>query len=264
MKLHELITQKITEGGQVFRTPEGEPKTQRIHIRDLPHTLSWLEEITGIPIEDHTLGSVGKKTTHGDIDVAVDENKITKDELVQRLSAWVQSQGWDPKDHVRKSGVSVHFLTPIGGDPDRGWVQTDFMYTPNVEWMKFSMHSAGDASAYSGADRNMLMSSLAKAQGLKYSWQKGLLKRENEQVISQDPDQIAKMLLGAHWDHTVFNSVEQMQEAIHKNPKLLNDFRNLIHQLESDQDEQGEPIKPGVARKNKEEASRIKRLLSIN
>jgi hypothetical protein len=263
MKLHELITHKITEGGQVFKTSEGQPKTQRIHLRDLSKTLSWLAQVTHLPIHDHVLGSVGKKTTHGDIDVVVDAGEITKDELVQRLSAWARSQGADPKDHVRKSGVSVHFLTPIGGDPTNGWVQTDFMFSEKPEWMKFSMHSAGDASAYSGADRNMLMSSLAKAQGLKYSWQKGLLRREDEHMISQDPDQIAQILLGPQEDHQVFNSVEQMQHVIHRNTKLLNQFRELIKKLESEQDDQGELLKPGEIRKNQEEAARIKRLLSL-
>lgn len=264
MKLYELTPHMITEGGQVFKTPEGLAKTRRIHMSELPSTLEWLSHITDLPVADNLLGSVGKKITHGDIDVAVDENEISKDQLVQKLSSWAKSEGHEARDHVKKSGVSVHFLTPIEGDPDQGWAQTDFMFTQDPTWMKFSMHSAGDASAYSGADRNLLMSSLAKAQGLKYSWQKGLLRREDEQVISQDPDQIARTLLGPRVDHTVFNSVEQMQEVIHKNSSLLNKFKELVAQLESGQDAQGEPLKPGDVRKNQAEAERIRRLLSMS
>lgn len=263
MKLTELSLTTITEGGQVFKTPEGAPKTQRIHVKHLPKTLHMLAQITQLPIEDHVLGSVGKKASSGDIDIAVDETKISKDELVQRLSAWATQSGYDAKDHVKKSGISVHFLAPIGGDPDQGWCQVDFMFHKDPTWMKFAMHSAGDASEYSGADRNLLMSSIAKAQGLKYSWQKGLLNRSDESVVSTNPDQIAHALLGPRVDHSVFDSVEQMQEVIHKNKTLVQQLKDLIQDLQQPNNPDGSPRKPGEIRKNQEEADRIRRLTDI-
>jgi hypothetical protein len=264
MKLLELHNPIILEGGHVFKDAQGEPLTTRIHQTDVAPTLDLLHHITGLPTHDHVLGSVGKKVTSGDIDIAVDSNEITKDELVHKLQSWAEESGYDAKSHVKKSGISVHFLTPIANDPLKGWTQVDFMFHPDIKWMKFSMHSAGDASKYTGADRNLLMSSIAKAQGLKYSWQKGLLRRSDETVISTDPDQIAQKLLGAKYDHSVFNSVEQMQEVIHKNNKLMNALNTLINDLESDQDPHGSPRKPGVVRKNQEEAQRIRRLTHIN
>lgn len=263
MKLTELSHTPLTEGGQVFKTPEGAPKTQRIHVNDLPKTLHMLAQITQLPIEDHVLGSVGKKVSSGDIDIAVDETKISKDELIQKLSTWATQAGYEPKDHIKKSGISVHFLAPIANDPDKGWVQVDFMFHKDPNWMKFSMHSAGDASKYTGADRNLLMSSIAKAQGLKYSWQKGLLNRSDESVISTDPDTIAKRLLGPRADESVFDSVEQMQEVIHKNKTLVTQLSALMQDLQQATNPDGSPRKPGEIRKNQEEVERIQRLTDI-
>lgn len=263
MKIQEVYS-RLCEGGQVFKTPEGAPRAHRITLKQIPKTLKFLTKVSQLPIKDNVLGSVGKKASSGDIDVAVDASEITKDELMARLSAWAQQAGLDPKDHVKKSGISVHFLTPVEGDSNKGYVQTDFMFHDNPHWMKFSMHSAGDASEYSGADRNLLMSSIAKAQGLKYSWQKGLLNRQDESVISIDPDQIAKKLLGAQHTHDVFDSVEQMQEVIHKNTTLMNKLRKLVTDLQSHVNPDGTPRKPGDIRKNQEEADRIRRLISLN
>lgn len=262
MRLQELAT-VLTEGGEVFKTADGRPKTQRIALRQIPGTLKWLAKISGLPTTNMTLGSVGKKTSSGDLDIAVDQNSITKDQLVDILSRWAHDQGLNPKDYVKKSGISVHFLTPIEGKTSQGYVQTDWMFDPDPEWLKFGMYSAGDSSSYTGADRNLLMSSIAKAQGLKYSWQKGLVNRQDESLISKDPNRIAQRLFGPNFDQDVFLSVEAMQEAIHNNSELKKQLTDLVNQLSSTTDSSGEPIKPGDLRKNQEEAARIKRLTGL-
>ena len=263
MRILELPRQQLHEGGEVFKDAQGQPRTQRIDLKDIPSTLAFLEKVSGLPVKDNTLGSVGKKKSSGDLDVAVDSTQISKDELVHKLSEWVQSQGQDPKSWIKKSGISVHFLTPIRGDDSRGYVQTDFMFDPDIEWIKFGMYSAGDASKYSGADRNLLMSSIAKARGLKYSWQKGLLRREDESPISKNPDVIAQKLFGPKYRGDVFDSVEQMQEAIGNNVQLQGAFRNLVQDLAKPTNPDGTPRKPGDMRKNQEEIQRINRLTGI-
>jgi hypothetical protein len=230
-------------------------------VNQIPRTIKWLEKITQLPLQGNTLGSVGKKTHSGDLDLAVDAREITKDELITRLSEWVKSQGQDPKQWIRKSGISVHFLCPIQGDPDQGFAQVDFMFSEDPTWMKFSMYSAGDASAHTGAARNQLMASIAKSQGLKYSWQKGLLNRSDESVISQDPDQIAVRMLGSGHDHTDLLSVETLMRALDERPELKQKLRALAQQLSQPQHVTGEPIKPGVQRANQEEAARIMQVL---
>lgn len=263
MKFTELSQSILQEGGEVFKDQQGNPRTQRIALEDIPATLDFLEKVTQLPIKDHTLGSVGKKKSSGDLDIAVDSNQITKDELIGRLAQWVTAQGEDPKRYTKKSGISVHFLTPIRGNPQNGYVQTDLMFDQDPSWMKFGMYSAGDASKYSGADRNLLMSSIAKAKGLKYSWQKGLIRREDESPISKDPDTIAKKLFGNKYTGEVFDSVEQMQEAIGSNIQLQGAFKALMQDLAKPTNPDGTPRKPGDIRKNQEEIDRIQRLTGL-
>lgn len=265
LNIHMRLTEfpsLIQEGGNIFKTPQGGSATTKIARADIVPTLRLLEPALGIPLVDAILGSAGKKAQSGDIDISVDATQITKDELTRKLKQWVQSVHQElPDDWVKKSGISVHFKMPIRNDPEKGYVQIDFMFDPDPDWMKFSMYSAGDASSYSGADRNMLMSSIAKAQGMKYSWQKGLIRREDESLISKDPDTIAQKLLGPQFDHTALLSVETIQSALDDRPDLKNQLLQLAQDLLKDQAPDGSVIKPGQLRVNQEEAARIRRLI---
>ena len=119
---------KLLEGGNVFKNGDGQSLTQRINQTDVKSTLAWLEEmLPDLDLQNNTLGSTGIKDTSGDLDIAVDANRVSKEQLVAQLSQWAVSQGFKPEDYVRKSGTAVHFKTPIDGRPDRGYVQTDFM-----------------------------------------------------------------------------------------------------------------------------------------
>jgi hypothetical protein len=248
----------ITEGGNVFKDSSGQVTTTRINQSDINPTIQWLESITKLPLVDNTLGSVGKKATSGDLDIAVDQNAINKDELVSRLSKWIISKEEDPKDWIKKSGISVHFKTPIDGNVQKGFVQTDFMFVDNIDQAKFGLFSAGDASKYSGADRNLIMSSIAKSQGdLKYSWQKGLMNRQTEQVLSTDPDVIASTLLGPNAKRNDLDSVESIMGFLKaKNPKRIEFLKALVPKLRSTENK-----KPGQIKVDAEEADRIEHAL---
>lgn len=275
MKLSEMQKSVVVEGGNVFKLPDGSPRTQRIALEDIPATIDWLEKVSGLSLHDHTLGSVGKKTSSGDLDFVVDANKTTKAQLAARLAQWAQKQGFDPKDYVR-TGAEVHFLTPIRGDSSRGFVQTDFFVEADPAWMRFSMSSPGDSSRYTGAERNQLMSSLAKAQGMKYSWKNGLLNRSDESLISRDPVVIAQKLLGPRATPNSLDSVESMRTLIQRYPKLRRGLQTLITTLNQPEalDAEGKPVldrktgkpkmkPPGEFRKTQEEAQRITALTGV-
>jgi hypothetical protein len=185
--------------------------------------VKWLEGIKGLSLSDTMLGSTGKAASSGDLDLGVDESKISKDQLVTKLSQWAQSQKQDPKDWVRKSGISVHFKTPIQGDSKKGFVQTDFMFG-DPEWQKFSLQGGLTGSEYKGMDRHILLASIAKALGYRWSHNYGLLNRESNQPVSKDPDRIAQLLLGV--DHTAkdLNSVESINKII----RGRSDYEKLV------------------------------------
>ena len=213
----------LKEGGNIFKGSQGELLTGRINQADVAPTVKWLEGITGLPLQDGMLGTTGKAPTSGDLDLSVDENKISKDELVAKLSQWAQSKKQDPKQWVRKSGISVHFKTPIAGDEKKGFVQTDFMFG-EPEWQKFSLQGGLTCSEYKGMDRHILLASIAKALGYRWSHNYGLLNRESNQPVSKDPDRIAQLLLGV--DHTAKDLTSV--ESIHKIIKNRSDYEKLV------------------------------------
>jgi len=220
----------ILEGGNVFKDAQGRPLTQRINQTDVKPTLAWLDEmLPGLDLQNNTLGSTGIKSTSGDLDLAIDSGQVTKDQLEYRLKQWATSHGLKPEDYVRKSGTAVHFLTPITGRPDRGYVQTDFMFLQNVPWSKFVLGAMPADSQYKGRERNVLMNSIAKSLGYKLNQIAGIATRdEKSTIISDDPDAVAKMLLNKRATRADLASVETIMSALERDPKRdikLADFR---------------------------------------
>ena len=228
----------LLEGGNVFKDAQGRPLTQRIKQGDIASTVAWLETVTGLDLSHDRdeagipvkwLGSTGKKPDSGDLDLAVDANEITKAELKGQLDAWATKNKQDPRDWCRLTGEAVHFKTPIQGDPKRGYVQTDFMFMPNMEWGTFWL-GGGTGSAYKGVFRNILMSSIAKALGLKAS-AKGIISRETDRMITMDPDQAAGILLAPQYKRNQLMTVESIYKALAMDPDRdakLADFREYI------------------------------------
>jgi hypothetical protein len=218
----------IVEGGNVFKDTAGQPRTQRINLADIKPTIQWLERVTGLPLMHKMLGSTGQKATSGDLDLAVDSNRVQKDDLVRQLSDYVSRNGQDPRDWVRKSGTAVHFLTPIGGRADTGFVQTDFMFLVKPEFSKFILRQ-DPRSEYKGATRNVLLNSMAKSMGYKLNQIAGIADRATNNIITDDPDEIARMLLNPRASRDDLTSVENIMAALANDPKRdakLADFRD--------------------------------------
>jgi len=217
MLLNEFYSKKtqVNEGGNIFK---GDLATSRINRADVIPTVAWLERYTGLPLQDNMLGTTGRKDSSGDLDLGVSQNSITKDQLVSKLSEVAVSMGVDPRDIIKKSGISVHFRTPIAGDPKKGFVQTDFMFTDDLEWTKFAAAASG-TSTYKGSHKHVLMSSIAASLGLKWSPTTGLLTRDTGKLLSKDPDYIAEILLGKGNDRDNLASVESILDAIKDDPE---------------------------------------------
>jgi Family of unknown function (DUF6267) len=222
---------KLLEGGNVFKGPKGEPLTQRINRADVPATIHWIEQVTGIEFpQDRWLGSTGKKPTSGDLDLAVDLNEVSKEQLAGILTQFVQSQRLDPREYVSKRG-EVHLRTPIAGDANRGFVQTDFMFFPNLDWGSF-YYSGGEDSEYKGMNRNVLLSSIAKQQGLKVG-ANGMFSRATNELVQggMDPDYVASVLLGRGATRDNLKNVESIYAALSNDPDReakTADFREYL------------------------------------
>jgi hypothetical protein len=220
---------KLIEGGNVFKNGDGQALTQRIDQTDVKPTLAWLEEmLPGLDLQNNTLGSTGIKDTSGDLDLAIDSSVVTKEQLVAQLSRWAQSHGFKPEDYVKKSGSAVHFKTPINGNPNQGYVQTDFMFLNDVPWSKFVLGAMPLDSKYKGRERNVLLNSIAKSMGFKLNQNSGIADRATNQLISNDPDRVAKLLLNKTATRQDLASVETILQALSTDSKRdakLADFK---------------------------------------
>jgi hypothetical protein len=219
----------LLEGGNVFKDAEGQPLTGRINQSDVPATVAWLEQLTGIEFpRDRWLGSTGKAPTSGDMDLAVDANQISKEQLAAKLTQWIVGHKLPPAEWIKKGG-EVHLRTPIQGRPDLGYVQTDFMFFPNLDWGTF-YYNQGAGSAYKGMNRAVLMSSLAKHYGLTLG-SNGVISRANKQLITMDPDEAARMILGSKATRDNLSTVETIFAALAKDKDReakIKDFREYL------------------------------------
>jgi len=207
----------LTEGGNVFKSTDGKPLTQRINQADVIPTIKWLENILDIDLVDNTLGTTGKNPTSGDLDIAVDVDEHAKEEVYKDLVLWVSQNIPDAniRDYVAKTGIEVHFRTPINGDPVNGYVQTDLMFG-DPEFMKWS--SQGEPPGeFKGQHRMILINSIAKSKG--YAWQgfKGLTDRSTRKTIT-DPQTITDILLGKGHAPDDLTSISKILNIIKNDP----------------------------------------------
>jgi hypothetical protein len=244
----------LFEGGNVFKDGNGRSVTQRINQTDVKSTLAWLEEmLPGLDLQNNTLGSTGIKDTSGDLDIAVDAQQLTKEQLVAQLTRWALSQKQKPEDWIKKTGAGIHFKTPINGRPDQGFVQTDFMFLQNVPWSKFVLGAMPADSKYKGRERNVLMNSIAKSMGYKLNQIAGIADRTSNKIITDDPDKVAKMLLNKTATRQDLASVENILQALSTDPQRdakLADFKTHMEREGLPFMESGAPAVTGYTEVN--------------
>ena len=234
----------LFEGGNVFKDANGRALTQRINQTDIDPTVTWLEELTGLDLHgeldpdtadqshpqgypERWLGSTGKKDSSGDLDLGIDANQFSKDQMVALLTQWCQSHGFKPQDYVKKTGSIVHFKTPITGRPQNGYVQTDFTFLSKPKWAQFVL-SGGLGSQYKGRERNVMMNSIAKIMGYKLNQNDGIADRATNKLITDDPDKTAKLLLNPRATRADLRNVESILKALERDPERdakLADFK---------------------------------------
>ena len=215
------MANNLYEGGNVFKLTDGQPATTRISRENVVPTIQWLEQLTGLNLVDNMLGSTGRKETSGDLDLSIDEAKVTKDVLIQQLLRKGISA-----DDIKKSGDSVHLKTPILGDSSNGYVQTDFMFG-DPEFQKFALNTG--ESDYKGVHRAILLASIAKAQGMKWSYKNGLVDRETNEIITKNPQEIAEKLInGTTADLSSVESIVKKIKALPNYEELVKDARDAF------------------------------------
>lgn len=205
---------QLNEGGHVFKGADGQTLTQRINRDDIPATIKWIEHVSDVRFPEETwLGTTGKKSSSGDLDLAVDETTIDKDTLVKVLL----SAGVDAKA-IKKSGDSVHIMAPIGGRSGQGYVQADLMFG-DPKWQAFSMSGGREGSKLTGMSRHVILASIVSAlhPGLKWSYKHGLVDRVTNTTI-EDGKSPATLSKVTGIPMAKLTSADDIIDAISKRP----------------------------------------------
>jgi hypothetical protein len=236
--------QTLLEGGNVFKAPGWTTQnkvmlTDRISRSEVAPTVEHIEALLGLPLEDNLLGSTGVAESSGDIDIAIDATRISKDAFENHLL----KTGVDP-EHIDKTGDSVHYMSPIyneQSEPTDRFVQVDFMFVPSVEFAKWSMRTAPE-STYKGKYLQQLRADLTntvapKDANGKSTWKwahfYGVLNRsDNSSVFGTfDPDAIAKGLLGPSATRKDLESVEGIMRLLKDNERrkeVIDTYRQTL------------------------------------
>ena len=237
------MTAILKEGGNIFKTEQG-ALTQRIATKDVQASIDFIEKITGLTYdEEDWLGTTGKKNdpdgafeknSSGDLDLNTDASKVSKEQLIAKLAAWCKGQGIPDLEIMNKgkgfeagwikdAGDQVHFRTPIDGTDQKGFVQTDFMFTNNPKFQRGAKR--GGTAQFGGTDRAILLSSLARGRGLKFSPKFGVVDPNNgDAVVADDWDEIAPLLLGKGAKEADTHTVESILARLKGDP----DYEQLI------------------------------------
>ena len=264
----------LKEGGNVFKTePDKKLIASRIATADVQPTIDWLNATFGFKFTPKEfLGTTGtkthpdgtfKKNSSGDLDLNTDTRELPKEEIIAKLSAWCQKQGIPDLEIMNKgrtfeagwikdAGLQIHFRTPIKGNPENGFVQTDFMLTTNPDYQRGAKR--GGTEAFSGKDRAVLISSIARARGYKFSPNKGIVDPNNgDAVVADNWDEIAEILLGKGAKEADTHTVESMLAKLKGDP----DYDKLTAKARDDFARDGKTLPESLADK---QLNRIKEL----
>ena len=269
----------LKEGGNVFKTDKG-AITQRIATADVQGSIDFIEKITGLTFdEEDWLGTTGKKNdpdgafeknSSGDLDLNTDANKVSKEQLIAKLSAWLKSQGVPEEDimnqgrkktdgWIHNAGDQVHFRTPIKGSDKNGFVQTDFMFTNNPNFQRGAKR--GGTAQFGGKDRAILLSAIARGRGLKFSPKFGLVDPEQgDKVVADTWDKIAPMLLGKGAKEADTHTVETMLAKLKSDPNYEELIAPWKEAMEKAGKEVPESSPTGYATLEDKQLDRIKEL----
>lgn len=170
----------------------------------------------------HTIGSCwkprfdkeGNVVPSNDLDCMVDLAVLqhvfqTVDAKTTRkaLNDYLQKQGIETK----QAGVTVHTRMPLGDK----FYQVDIKVVPNAAKVaQFHRHDIPQGSPYKGVNKQLVMNALASSQGMLWSPDEGLYKRDvggkKAELLSDDWDTIAKYLLGDTASGKDLGSVESI------------------------------------------------------
>lgn len=188
---------QVNEGGNVV------PNAVQMKKSQFPLVMANLKKYLPPEINLYPIGSAGHKEVSSDIDALIDAKELmiafpAKELKLSRkaLEDHFKSQGL----FASRTGVSVHVGVPIG-DTDQ-LVQVDLMAVENAEAAQpLHTHDYSDPQMKGGTLHGMWadLANMSQVEGhpsIMMSPYKGLIDRTTKELITNNKDEIAKIIIG--------------------------------------------------------------------
>ena len=223
----------LVEGGEAFKDAEGNPDTVSIQRAAVQPTLDdFLErhlKPAGIT-EYQPIGSTGKKSLSGDLDIVVSSGDFEPKEFKNKLLSDLKDTLGD--EDAKLLGQNIAIKYPIMGSDE--YVQIDLMLSPNIRDTGWLMSGTGDEEV-KGTFRNYLLNFVASLQRqprsrITISYPGGFQRKElPQQFDPADPKSKRK------WQNVgeKNSNPEELLKAlgINANPEEVNNFVDLTQHL---------------------------------
>lgn len=210
----------IIEGGNIFGDgdiPKEYVKGIVAHVQqDLPQGVQAIPDI----------GSAGYKVASGDMDLFLDLAQLAKlfsttDEKTTKvaLSQYMTDKGYKTKI----SGRNVHIEVPYKTTKGPRAAQVDLMVIKDAArvapWHQHGPRGMYDQPDFKASHLFILLNSIAKFLGLKVDAFAGtVMRRDNNEVVADNRDDAAKILLGPGATGADLNSVKSVMAALQTDP----------------------------------------------
>jgi hypothetical protein len=188
---------QLNEGGNVV------PNAVELQKANFPLVMANLKKILPQGLNLYPIGSAGHKEVSSDIDALIDASELMKafpaKELKlsrKALEDYFKSKGL----FAARTGVSIHVGIPIGSTQDI--VQVDLMAVENAAAAQpLHTHDYSDPQMKGGTLHGMWadlanMSSVEGHESVMMSPYKGLVDRATKELVTNNKDEIAKIIIG--------------------------------------------------------------------
>lgn len=217
------------------------PNAVSIKKEQVAPAISKLQHFLPKGLTLYPIGSAGKKAESSDIDALIDANELMKvfpaKDLKsgrKELEEYFKSKGL----FSARTGVSVHVGIPLGSGSDV--VQVDLMAVENAKAAQpLHTHDYSDPSMKGGTLHGIWadlakLSTLPGRHDLMMSPYKGLVDRETKDLITNDKDQIAKIIIGPTAIADDMSNINKMLRALapysEKYEFIKKKYSDIIHE----------------------------------
>ena len=193
-----------------------------IKKQDYQLLLNNLKSILPSELTLYPFGSAGKKEISGDVDFFIDADELLSTFPSHRNGNLLESRKLFQEYFTSKglassrSGVNVHVGIPLGNDI----VQVDFTIVYDAKNLSYLHDHVYDQPIVKGKTIVSIWCDLANltSENLMISPFNGLLKRNTKQFITNDPNEIAKIIISPNATEYDMRSPSRLLEAVKHNP----------------------------------------------